>query len=597
MTRRKSEVRVGPVNHFISGIIKIVILEASIGLLVLDFVAPERFARARQLAFATLAGLMVFAWANYGALREGSSWPYTMVIVPIVLLVAWLLKTGFSTAEPTGRQKSFRDGSTELAKNMRLTKLSRPYRYTAVALSLVLVSGWLWWGLRTESLPLTHPWEQYHFYLGAKYQKEIGYFDLYKATILADREGAHALGEVTRTRALETFNELSVEEAMKDSARVRAQFSDEQWAAFKADWATMARLWPINWQQVVTDHGNSNSPAWAIIAHPISLMLPLSTKNQALIGWLDMLLMLIMWLFVYDTFGGKVASMGLLLWATPPLVFDYLSGSFLRWDWIFALGMAACFMKRGRWATAGAFFSFAATTKLFPILFGVALLIRAVGEYAKTRVIRREHVRFGVAAFVTGLTLVAVAAVMFGADSWAQYAQRIQVAQVEKYYSIQYSLKTVFLQFAAPGQSGLFAGIFPSGIKQALPEVEIADYSFSFLLTRLAFTALIAMLIRRTKSDVEAFFFGPLLVFTWLTVNMYYWNMLGFLAMALVLRSNARALAMVIGLHLIFMVYFLYQHLNRGATEAYAVAFLLCAWVIGFAFVEYKESPNALSTH
>ncbi len=597
MTRRKSEVRGRPVNHFISGIIKIVILEASIGLLVLDFVAPERFERARHLAFASLAGLMVFAWANYGALREGSSWPYTMVIVPIILIIGWLVKTAFSKAEPTRRQKSFREGSTELAKSVGLPTVQRPYRHTAIALSLVLVSGWLWWGVRTESLPLVHPWEQYHFYFGAKYQKEIGWFDLYKATILADREGAHALGNVTKTRELETFNEISVEDALRDSARVRAQFTDAQWAAFKDDWATMARLWPINWQQVVTDHGNSNSPAWAIIAHPISLLLPLSTKNQALLGWLDMLLMLGMWLFVYDTFGRKVASVGLLMWATPPLVFDYLSGSFLRWDWIFALGMAACFMKRGRWATAGVFFSFAATTKLFPILFGVAMLIRAVNEYAKTRVIRREHVRFAAAAFVTGLVLVVVAAGLFGVDSWAKYAQRIQVAQVEKFYTIQYSLKTVFLQFAAPGQSGLFAGIFPSGLKQALPEVDIADYSVSFLVTRLAFTALIALLIRKTTSDIEAFFFGPLLVFTWLTVNMYYWNMLGFLAMALVMRAHARALAMVIGLHLIFMVYYLYQHLNRGATEAYAVAFLLCVWIIGFAFIESRETPNALSTH
>src|SRR5258708_6693411 len=36
---------------------------------------------------------------------------------------------------------------------------------------------------------LVHPWEQVHFFLGSKYLTEIGYFDIYKATILADREG------------------------------------------------------------------------------------------------------------------------------------------------------------------------------------------------------------------------------------------------------------------------------------------------------------------------------------------------------------------------------------------------------------------------
>jgi len=583
-------------NHFISGIIKIVILEASIGLLLLDFVAPDRFEKARHLAFATLAGVMVFAWANYGALREGSSWAYTMVIVPLVLLAAWLIKAAFTRDEPTAEQRSFRDGSAELAKNVGLGKLQRSYRHAAVGLTVVLISGWLWWGLRTDSLPLTHPWEQYHFYLGAKYQKEVGWFDLYKATLIADREGTHALSTVTQTRELETFNDLSVERALQDTARVRSQFSDDQWQRFKADWETMARLWPgLDWQRVMSDHGNSNSPAWAILAHPISLMLPLSKHNQALIGWLDMLLMLGMWLFVYDTFGRKVASVGLLMWATPPIVFDYLSGSFLRWDWLFALGLAACFIKREKWATAGAFFVFAAATKLFPIFFGVALLARAISEFAKTRKVRPEHVRFAVGAVVTGVVLVVLATAMFGVDSWGKYAQRIQVAQVEKFYGIQYSLKTVFLQFVAPGGSAFFAGIFPGAIKQQLAGVEISDYSVSWLLARLAFTALIVMLIRRTTSDVEAFMFGPLLVFTWLTVNMYYWNMLSFLAMALAMRAQARALVMLISLHLIFMVYYVYQHLPPR-TEPYAVAFLLCAWIVGFGLLEAFSSSKRAPT-
>lgn len=578
-------------NHFISGILKIVILEASIGLLVVDFVTPGRFERVKGATFAALAGLMVFAWANYGHLREGSSWGYTMLVAPIIVLVSWVVRAGFSKTEPTPRQKSFRDGTTELAKSLGLSRLKQPYRPAAIALSVVLVSGWLWWGLRTQSLPLTHPWEQYHFYLGAKYQKEVGWFDLYKATLLADREGPRALGQVTRTRELETFNDLSVDEALKDAARVRARFSDAQWASFKEDWATMARLWRINWQHVISDHGNSNSPAWSILAHPISLLLPLSPRNQALIGWLDMLLMLGMWLLVYQTFGGKVASVGLLLWATPPLVFDYLSGSFLRWDWVFALGMTACFIKRDRWALAGGFFAFAVTTKLFPLFFGVAMLIRAISEWLKTKTIRREHLRFALSAAVSGVVIVLVAAMMFGFDAWVQYAQRIQVAQVEKFYTIQYSLKTVFLQFAAPGESGLFAGIWPSEIKQARGDVDISDYRLSFLLAQLAFTALIVMMIRRTKSDVEAFMFGPLLVFTWLTVNMYYWNMLGFLAMALALRAQARALVMLVSLQVIFMVYYLYQHFNRGPTEPYTVAFLLCGWVLVFGFLESRR-PN-----
>jgi uncharacterized membrane-anchored protein len=87
-----------------------------------------------------------------------------------------------------------------------------------------------------------------------------------------------------------------------------------------------------------------------------------------------------------------------------------------------------------------------------------------------------------------------------------------------------------------------------------------------------------------------------LLVFVWLTVNMYYWNMLGLLALGLAARSqrpNQRpALGMLIALHVMFMGFYLYQHLNRGLTEGYAVAYVLCAAIIGTAFWEWKASEN-----
>jgi NO-binding membrane sensor protein with MHYT domain len=41
------------------------------------------------------------------------------------------------------------------------------------------------------------------------------------------------------------------------------------------------------------------------------------------------------------------------------------------------------------------------------------------------------------------------------------------------------------------------------------------------------------------------------------------------------------ALALLIGLHGTFMFYYLYQHLNRGLTEGFAVAVLLAGLIIG----------------
>lgn len=568
-------------NHFISGIIKIVLLEASVALLLVDLVSAGRFERERGKVAGLLAGLMVYAWANYGALRADTSVAYALSAVPLILACAWLLEAGFGE-RLSDRMRRFR------AWTARLHPRSGP-PVAAVGLAAVLSVGWVGQGISSGSLVMVHPWEQFHFYLGAKYQREVGWFNLYKAALLADRETAQVLAQVRTTRDLTTFEEVPVEVALADAAAVRARFSDEAWMAFKADWVAMTRLFPMDWGRVIADHGNSNSPAWAILAHPLTRLVAPSMAGHAWLGWLDMLLMLAMWLCVFRTFGYRVAAMGLLAWAMPPLVFDYLSGSFLRWDWLFALGVAACLLQRQRHGAAGAFFGYAAATKLFPVFFGVALLLRAMYEWRRTRTIKRAYVRFLVGAVAAGAAAVAISTAMFGPEAWVEYARRIQVAQVEKFYAIQYSLKTVYLQVAAGSWPVWTQGLFPGELLQARGDVDIGDHALGFFLIRLAFTWLVAQLVRRAD-DVEAFVMGPLLVFTWLTVNMYYWNMLGLLAMGLMLRKDRQrpALALLVGLHVIFMFFYLYQHLNRGFTEGYAVASLLALLLAGTGLWEWR---------
>ena len=496
-------------NHYISGIIKIMILEAGAALLLFDRFFAERFERQRKIGFAVLAGLMVFAWCEYGNFR-------------------------------------------------------------------------------------VHYWEQFHFYLGAKYQNEVGWFDLYKAALIADRDvdGPHILGSVTETRDLTNFEVVKVEQALADAGRVRAQFSDERWSTFKEDLRRFSALVPwwqqpgrdgrTSWQAMMLDHGNSNSPAWAIFAHPIASLLPLTAGNLALIGALDMLLMIALWAAAYRVFGVRLASIGLLIWATAPNSYGDLAGSFLRWDWLFALGLACCFMQKEKWATAGALFGYAVASKLFPLFFGVALLIWVAMRHWKERKLPMPYVRFGAATLASGLAWVLIAAAMFGTfDVWKQYAQRIEVSQHEKFYSIQYSLKTVYLQVVeSPASELAQRGLFPTEIKQARADVNIADHSKGFMLVQLLFAALIGVLLWRAPNAVSAFTLGPLLVFTFLTVNMYYWNMLGLLALGLAMRPQRPFFSLLLSLYAIFCGYFLYQHTNNGFAEGYVVALLLTVAVI-----------------
>lgn len=715
-------------NHFISGILKIVLLEGSIALLLMDAVAGDRFEKQRSRAHGVLAGLMVFAWCNYGSLRHDTDLLQVLTSIPLILFCGFLVGFAFHpkreeqlasfvswatddpqrlgrvvasvgtvagvtlaaalglfpTKEPAATSLLAYPGpklviagligltawyARRLASGQKtppafVPKLVAKPKPLAIALVVLLSGGWVGAGVAAGKLPLIHQWEQFHFLLGAKYQREVGWFNLYKAAIIADKETVNVLGNMGTTRDLTNFEQVPLDVALRDSAEVKARFSPERWEEFKADWSTMARLWPMNWTNVMNDHGNSNSPAWAIIAAPIAKLVPLTSRGQALLGWLDMLLMLGLWLTVWQTFGHRAASVGLFMWAAPPLVFDYLSGSFLRWDWLFAVGMAACFLKQKRYGWAGGFFGFALATKLFPVLFGIALGIRALFVWRETKVFKKEYLRFGISAAATGAAAVVLSTLMFGVSAWKEYAQRIEVAQVEKFYAIQYSFRTVYLQHAANPLQRWGDAIFPPDLAQRRNDVELCkgsgdsattssctkelrgcgdghsyaltcsvegsctcakngaatksftrelpcaqadaertrlfeqecgfpkDYSFGFLVGRLLLSLMILALIWRGE-DVEVFLLGPLLVFTWLTVNMYYWNMLGLLALGLFVRSerpNQRpAFGMLIGLHVIFMVYYLYQHLNRGLTEGYAVAWMITALLIGTAVAELRK--------
>lgn len=577
-------------NHFISGIIKLSLLEASAALLIIDRLLGDRLASARTRAAVVVTGLMLFAWSNYGSLRHtGVTWSWVVSVALVLLAGHWLLNLAAQEPGPQTLGASLRSAWLRAGAALKFSASSSVITGALLTLTIV-ASAWLWVGHQVGTLRLVHEHEQFHFYLGAKYQREVGWFDLYRAALVADRQTVNVLAEARELRDNTSFEMEPVEKVLADQQRIIGRFSPERWEAFKADWVTMTQIAPMNWVNVVKDHGNSNSPAWAVVAHPIAALVPLSAINQSYLGWLDLLLMLVMFAFAFDTFGRRAGLVGLFFWAAVPFVFDYLAGSFLRWDWLFALGMAMCFMQRGQWATAGAFYGYAVATKLFPILFGVAMAFVVIDRWRTTKSIGSDIRRFAVGTVVAGLLSVGAAAAMFGVDAWSEYARRIAVTQTERFYNNQYSLKTVYLQLTHPTAGETPANLFrPREMKQARADVEPSPIGLH--ITRVLMTVLVFVLLRR-GSMVQAFAMGPLLVFIWLTVNAYYWNMLALTAIGLMGRKERGPFAVLLGLHAVFMVLYLYQHLNAGQSEGYITAVgLACTIVVG-GLLELKRLPD-----
>jgi hypothetical protein len=440
-------------------------------------------------------------------------------------------------------------------------------------LAVIALFSWTNYGSLRGGDGWVHRWEQYHFYFGSKYLPEVGYFNLYKATILVDREVANRVQYVARTRELTTFDEVSVAETLaRDGAAVRAGFSDARWREFGRDWELFSRN-PGDWNHILSDHGNSGSPAWAIFAAPIARLAGIGPGGQKLMGLCDFVLMFALFVMLALSFGTRPFCVFVVIFSMLPFCFDYLAGSLLRWDWLFALGMCLCFLKRERYLVAGAFLGYAIASKLFPVYFALALALHAGWTVVRTHKLDRRWLRLAAGAAVTIALAVTISSAMFGGlKVWRGYRQRIEVARVEKYYGLQYSFRTLFLQAAASRPREFLSDwMLPPTIKQGLPDVDIGQWRLTFGFWQLLLTAIVAAALRYTDA-IEALAVGPLLVYVWLIVNAYYWNMLALTALA---WTRAGRLLPLIGLHVVLMWFYVYQHLNHAHAGGYFVGFLL----------------------
>ncbi|HEU0052864.1 MAG TPA: hypothetical protein VFQ39_06790, partial [Longimicrobium sp.] len=157
-----------------------------------------------------------------------------------------------------------------------------------------------------------HVWDQYHYFVGAKYFRELGYDGLYRcATVAMDdlgrvtvpgaltglpttidlRAEARAPGRLIRNLGVD--NELiPAAAALADPGACRGRFSPKRWDAFKAD-VRFFRLaaGPDDWARMQRDHGYNPPPGWTLAGAALANLRPAGTAWQIALGFLDVALL------------------------------------------------------------------------------------------------------------------------------------------------------------------------------------------------------------------------------------------------------------------------------------------------------------------
>jgi hypothetical protein len=318
----------------------------------------------------------------------------------------------------------------------RWSRASPRWRRLADAglLALGVLAAACWWNLFQFNYPMFgHPSETYHYYVGSKYYRELGYTRLYHCTAIADAEAGRRAEVAGRyLRNLETNRIERATAALADPDGCKRHFTPQRWRRFRRDVGWFREGLPKRrWHRMQLDHGYNGTPAWGFFGSLLAHTGQASKTHILALRLLDPLLLLVAWGAVGWTFGWRVLCVALLYWGTNyPAQYGWVGGSYLRQLELAAVLIGICLARRERMTAAGYLLALAALVRVYPVLLLAGPGLAALGAMLRERRLflsaaQRRLLLGGVLALATLLPLSALTSGGLGA--WREFAENSQV--------------------------------------------------------------------------------------------------------------------------------------------------------------------------
>lgn len=454
----------------------------------------------------------------------------------------------------------------------------------------------------------------FHYYLGPKYFKELGYDDQYNAVIVADTEQGNELARTPFLTDLRTYQNTSREKVLQDAYRVRSRFSDERWAAFKDDvaffkTATGSPRSPGLFA-LLMDHGYNGSPVTTLILGTIANIVPVTQLH--LLASLDVLLVVAMSALVFYTFGFEMGALFSVYFCVNALnPYDYISGSFLRYDWLFYLVVAVCLLERGRHASSAFFLTLAAMIRIFPLalFYGMAVII--IKHIRATRTVDKKHKRFIVAAGATAAALVLVPAVSLGSvtrNPWTEFSEKIALHDKGVYVN-HLGLRGIAL--FEPSQLSLekFVEAYKSDYTddivrhwQNVKEREFEEKKPTITFASLLVLACLTVVIWKRESETESVLLPLILVYAMSYPSHYYYAFLCLFVLLFFKRPNSLDALVPLSLLLALNVaIFVSDYCGPSPIVLYTLVniylFVCFSSIVGFELYVLRKRPLATAAN
>lgn len=290
-------------------------------------------------------------------------------------------------------------------------------------------------------------WNFFHYYLGAKYYEEAGYFDLYPAVLAADeawqarraaaepgrdpdRDRKKGWGFIEKARDMRTYEVVGRERLLKTFRP--DTFTEERLAELGRDTRRLRPGMPKSrWQGVFKDLGFNPAPPWMAVFTPLTQWIEVGSRGQFLFANGDLVLFLLCFAGVWWAFSLRVAAVA-TLWMNTVLFNDaLLVGGLFRYDWFASMVLSVCLYRLGRPGWAGGCLAWGAMTRVFPGMLAVPIAAHAVWGFARARGlsgVAPAHRRY-LAALAAGCLVLGAASLTVGkgAQNWVEWKEKITI--------------------------------------------------------------------------------------------------------------------------------------------------------------------------
>jgi hypothetical protein len=453
------------------------------------------------------------------------------------------------------------------SKTSRASSKAYPGRIKLILVSAVLFSSAVFYNFGSaQSGTFVHYGEMFHYYLGAKYFKELGYYELYNAVIAADAEQDNALAGIPFYTDLKTYQNAQRATALENIDGVKNLFSNERWNAFKSDVSFFKKATAMpgspSLVSLLMDHGYNASPVSTCLLGILTNVVPVTQLR--LLAFLDVFLIAAMVVIVFGTFGFDMGALFSVYFFVNILNdHDYISGSLLRYDWLLYIVVAVCLLEKGRYASSSFFLALSAMLRVFPavLFYGIGVVI--FQKVKTTRTLDKKYIRFILAAGLTGLGLVLLPAVYLGSvlQPWEDFYAKTELHDSGVYFN-HVGLRGIVLFEPSHLSLNRFVETYKSSYTTDIVRhwQDVKEFEFRQKKSVIVFFSLFVLVCltviiwRRKASESEGVLWPLILIYTMSYASHYYYAFLALFILLFFRRANTLSGFVPICLLLVFNI-------------------------------------------